>query len=331
MTRSQQINISLLASTVLFLIHSLPVNGEEASKSQGIKIDREVIELLNKPTVQLSPSQIQVFRECQDEKAGLFFFITPIMTYLESQSRERTVTRFFNAEQLDRAIRAKLKKEGTSLEMFCGHIVAETEKARRGEYSYGDILDHILQCQRVCGPVMSAMASVYMYNSARYYQGLVRFNYDDASLYGRFQGDFSHGHLSIDNESQLEAVYREWVASDRALKIGLDGRASQPGGTGYNDELSRRRLAAVEKWFTEVKDVPASMIDRKWFGNYGPFIDGTVADLYSIQPLYAQYRKNNQAAKSQLDGRAVYYGLNQSVALFLYEDKDIHIETEPVY
>lgn len=305
---------------------SLSVLAADADRHKGIKIDEEVFELLNKPTIQVAPSQVDVFRECKTEDAGLFFFITPIMTYLESESDERTVTRFFNAEQLDRAIRLKLKKQGTPLEMFCGHVVAETERVKQGEYSYGDILDHILECEKVCGPTLSAMASVYMFNSAKHYQGIVRFNYNDPDLYASFRGDSSQGLLLINNDQELEAVYRKWVASQRTLKIGLDARASQPGGHLYNDELSRKRLIAVERWFTEIKDVPASMIDRKWFGNYGPFIDESVADLYKINPIYDQYHGNTRALRSRINGTDVYFGVNQSVAIFLYEDVDIHAD-----
>lgn len=294
----------------------------------GIKVDEEIFELLNKPTIKLAPGQVDVFKECQTDDAGLFFFITPIMTYLEAESGEQSVTRFFNGEELDRVIRFKLKKQETPLDMFCSHIVAETEKVKRGEYTYGDILDHILECEKVCGPTMSGMASVYMYNSAKYYQGLVRFNYDDAALYDQFNGDSSQGFIEINNQGALEAVYQKWRESQRTMKIGLDARASQPGGQLYNDELSRKRLIAVEKWFTETRDVPASMIDRKWFGNYGPFIDESVAELYHINAVYDRYSKNLQAAKSNIDGKDVYFGINQSVAVFLYKDSDIHVDVD---
>jgi len=320
-------------TAIFSLVYTIPVTNAgcgPGSGRSGIKVDEEIFELLNKQTIQLAPSQIAVFNECQREDAGLFFFITPIMTYLEAERGEQSVTRFFNAEQLDRAIRLKLKKQGTPLSMFCGHIVSETEKVKRGEYSYGDILSHILVCEKVCGPTMSAMASVYMFNSARYYEGLVRFNYDNADLYTQLRGDSSQGYLMINNQQPLEAVYKKWVESDRSLKIGLDARASQTGGQLYNDELSRKRLLAVQRWFTEAKDVPASMIDRKWFGNYGPFIDETIADLYRINDVYDQYRNNYQAEKSYLDGRDVYYGPNQSVAIFLYEDIDIHVDVAQV-
>ena len=319
----------VLAFTAIYaLTFSLSILGEGYDPSSSIKVDEEIFELLNKPTIQLAPSQVDVFKECQTEDAGLFFFITPIMTYLKAESGEQSVTRFFNAEQLDRAIRFKLKKQGTPLKMFCGHIVAETDKVKRGEYTYGEILDHILVCEKVCGPTMSGMASVYMYNSEKHYQGLVRFNYDDAALYDQFQGDFSQGFLLINNQPALETVYQKWVESQRTMKVGLDARASQPGGQLYNDELSRKRLVAVEKWFSEIKDVPASMIDRKWFGNYGPFIDESVAELYHINAIYDQYRKNLQAAKSYIDGRDVYFGINQSVVMFLYKDKDIHVDVD---
>ncbi len=324
-------NRVVLAFTAIYAFSfSLPILGESHGPSSAIKVDEEIFELLNKPTIQLAPDQIDVFKECQTDDAGLFFFITPIMTYLEAESGEQSVTRFFNAQQLDRAIRFKLKKQGTPLKMFCGHIVAETEKVKRGEYTYGEILDHILACKKVCGPTMSGMASVYMYNSATHYQDLVRFNYDDAALYDQFQGDSSQGFLLINNQRALEAVYQKWVESQRTMKIGLDARASQPGGQLYNDELSRTRLVAVEKWFTERKDVPASMIDRKWFGNYGPFIDEPVAELYDINALYDRYRNNFNAAKSYIDGRDVYFGINQSVAMFLYKDVDIHVDVETV-
>ena len=308
-------------------LYTIPVTNAGCGPGRsGIKVDEEIFELLNKPTIQLAPSQIDVFNECKSEDAGLFFFITPIMTYLEAENGEQSVTRFFNGQQLDRAIRLKLKKQGTPLSMFCGHIVSETEKVKRGEYSYGDILSHILVCEKVCGPTMSAMASVYMFNSAKFYEGLVRFNYDSADLYTQLRGDSSQGYILINNQNPLEAVYQKWVESHRTLKIGLDGRASQPGGQLYNDELSRKRLIAVEQWFTEVKDVPASMIDRKWFGNYGPFIDAPIAELYNINDMYDRYRNNYQADKSFIDGRDVYYGINQSVAIFLYADVDIHVD-----
>ena len=312
-------------------VYTMPVaNAGCGPGRSGIKVDEEIFELLNKPRIQLAPSQIDVFNECKSEDAGLFFFITPIMTYLDAEYGEQSVTRFFNGQHLDRAIRLKLKKQGTPLSMFCGHIVSETDKVKRGEYSYGDILNHILVCEKVCGPTMSAMASVYMFNSRKFYEGLVRFNYDSADLFPQLQGDSSQGYIMINNQNPLEAVYQKWVQSNRTLKIGLDARASQTGGQLYNDELSRKRLFAVQQWFTEVKDVPASMIDRKWFGNYGPFIDQPIADLYEINDIYDQYLNNYQAGKSFIDGRDVYYGLNQSVAIFLYEDIDIHVDVATV-
>lgn len=324
MTELYRLTVKLIATAGL--IFPLLTLSEPVGKSGGIKIDEEIFDLLNEPTIKIAPSKIDVFKECQSEDSGLFFFITPIMTYLESETRQQSVTRFFNAEQLDRAIRLKLKKQGTPIEMFCGHITSETEKVKRGEYSYGDILDHILECHKVCGPTMSAMASVYIFNSAKYYQGLVRFNYDNARLYPLLNSDYSHGFLHIDNQQELEWVYKKWLESGRTMKIGLDARASQPGGQLYNDELSRKRLISVERWFTEYKDVPIAMIDRKWLGNYGPFIDEPVAKLYQINSMYNHYKHNEQAAKSDIDGEEVYYGLNQSVAMFLYKDADIHIE-----
>jgi len=321
------LRLSKVIFAALFVVGLIGPANAAGSKKQGIKIDEEIIELLNKPEIKAAPGQIGILKECIDEDAGLFFFITPIMTYLQSASSGPTVTRFFDAEQMDRAIRAKLKKQGTSIEMFCGHIVSETKKVKRGEYTYGDLLDHILVCEKVCGPTMTAMASVYMFNSARHYRGLVRFDFNDSELQNVFQGDESQGFLPIDNESELEAIYKEWVASGRKQKIGLDARASLPGGIVYNDELSRQRLMAVEQWFTQTKDVPVSLIDRKWLGNYGPYIDETVAELYNIEPLFAEYVKSPAAKKSRANGGEVYDGLNQSVAIFLYEDVDIHDDT----
>jgi len=327
MLNSKQFNCWLMMC--FFLALSGGVNSQETKPRGGIKVDKEIIEMLNTPTIKVVPSQIGVFNECKDENAGVFFFITPIMAYLKSDSFGNAGTRFFDAEQFDRAIRAKLDKEGTPLSMFCAHIVAEFEKVKMGEHSYGDLLDHILECHKVCGPTLTAIASVYMYNSSKAYQGLVRFNFDNADLAGRLQGDHSHGFIEVDNNSQLEKVYTTWMDSGRTLKIGLDARASLPGGINYNDELSRKRLAAVERWFTETKDVPVSMVDRKWLGNYGPHIDEAVAELYKIQPIYALYKNNGRAAKTYLNGRNVYDGLNQSVVMFLYEDVDIHIDADP--
>ncbi len=314
---------SSLILAALLVIGAAGSTCAAGSKSGGIKVDEEIIELLNKPEIKAAPGRIDIFKECVDKDAGLFFFITPIMTYLQSASNGLTVTRFFDAKQMDRAIRAKLKKEGTSIETFCSHMVAATKKVKRGEYNYGDLLDHILACEKVCGPTLSAMASVYMFNSARYYRGLVRFNFNDSELLDVTQGDESQGFLLINNKSQLETVYRAWVDSGRKLRIGLDARASLPGGIVYNDELSRQRLVSVEQWFTQTKDVPISLIDRKWLGNYGPPIDETVAELYKIEPLFAEYVNSPAAKKSRTNGDDVYDGLNQSVAVFLYDDVNI--------
>lgn len=313
----------------LILIVPAAGYGQRDNPREGIKLDQEIVEMLNTPALKRVPSQVKIFKECKDENAGLFFFVTPIMAYLESDSFGNAGTRFFDAEQFDRAIRAKLEKEGTPLSMFCAHILAEFEKVKLGEYSYGNLLDHILECHKVCGPTLTAIASVYMYNSAKAFEGLILFNFDNAVLYGQLEGDRSHGFIGIDNESQLEKVYQKWLDSGRTLKIGLDGRASLPGGALYNDELSRKRLTAVEQWFTDTKDVPVSMVDRKWIGNYGPHIDENVAELYKIQSFYELYKNNEQAEKQYFDGRDVYHGLNQSVAIFLYEDVNIHIDVGP--
>lgn len=326
MTHFRRMTLGITAFFTL-IVSMVPLS-EPIKPRGGIKVDQEVFDLLNVPNIQFAPREVDVFKQCQNDDTGLFFFITPIMTYLEANSGRQSVTRFFKPEQLDQAIRLKLKKQGTPMEMFCRHLISETEKVKRGEYTYGDILDHILECKKVCGPTMSAMASVYMYNSAKYYQGLTRFNYDNATLFDQLHGDFSQGFLIIDNVQELERVYLKWLESQRTMIIGLDARASQPGGQLYNDELSRERLIAVEKWFTEIKDVPESMIDRKWLGNYGPFIDKPVADIYNINSIYDRYLKNYQAPKSIIDGTDVYYGINQSVAMFLYRDVDIHADVE---
>lgn len=299
------------------------------TRHQGIKLDQEVLELISRPEIKLVPEQVKIFRECQDEKAGIFFFVTPILSYLQSKSFGNAGTRFFDAQQFDQAIRLKLKKEGVPLKMFCAHIVAEYDKVQSGEYTYQDLLNHILECQKICGPALSAMASVYMYNSARYFHGLIRFNYNDATLRQEFTGDRSQGFLPIDNHSVLEQAYRQWVELGRSWRIGLDARASLPGPTIYNDELSRRRLRAVEKWFTQTRDVPVSLIDRKWLGNFGPHIDATVARLYKLDKLYHLYQNNDQAEKTRIDGEDIYFGPNQSVAIFLYKDVDIHIDVDP--
>jgi len=173
------------------------------------------------------------------------------------------------------------------------------------------------------------MASVYMFNSARYLRGLVRFNYNDSNLRLDFPGDRSQGFLHIDNHTILEQTYQKWVELGRAWRIGLDARASLPGTTFYNDELSRKRLRAVEHWFTQTKDVPVSLIDRKWLGNFGPHIDQVVAKLYKIENLYNLYQNNDQAEKRLVDGRDIYFGLNQSVAIYLYKDVNIHIDVDP--
>jgi len=299
-------------------------------RQQGIKLDREVLELLSNPKIKLVPEQVKIFRECKDDKAGIFFFVTPILSYLRSESFGNAGTRFFDAKQFDQAIRLKLKKEGVSLKMFCAHIVAEYDKVKSGEYTYQDLLNHILECQKICGPTLSAIASVYMFNSARYFRGLVRFNYDDSSLGLDFPGDSSQGFLHIDNNTILEQTYQQWVELGRSWRIGLDARASLPGTTFYNNELSRERLRAVEQWFTQTEDVPVSLLDRKWLGNFGPYINQVVTKLYHIESLYNLYQNNDQAEKRQVDGRDIYLGLNQSVAIYLYKDVKIHIDVDPV-
>jgi len=319
----------ILVGTVILVLlfpRILPAQIETAPPPV-IGIDPDIIHrILNEPekvsTVDAEVEKYPAFRKCRDD-SGRLMFITPLLNVIKEEEFMTTAgNRFLDEDELNKEITQNMLRQGISEEQLCEDMYEKMTKVEEDpNYDYWSLMDDLVACTSACGKVLATMGSVYMATSAKKFSGLVLFNFDSGRLEPDLAGDHTQAYMKYSNVDVLAKVYNAWKSQPDS-KIALDARASLPGSADYNDGLSRTRVNAVRNWFVD-KGVPASRIDFKWLGKYGPPIDDVIAkDAYGIGDLYQQYEDSN-AKKSQatVGERAVsiFDGLNQSVALFVYD------------
>ena len=294
------------------------------SENNVIGVDKDIIdEILGTPSkkaqIDRESNKYIGIQDCEDE-SGRLFFITPLLNFMRSESLiSNAGKRFFDEDAFNTAILSTMIRRGISKTELCRDMKDKWERINTdASYSYWNFMDDMISCTSACGQILSAMGSAYIATSSRHVEGMVLFNYGKSKLHGYLNGDFSHSHMSYNNESSLKRVLEK--AQKTGGRIGLDARASLPGHHDYNDNLSRERVMSVKSWFIR-HGFPEYRITYKWLGKYGPLIDGTVAEYYKISDIYSSYQSNSARTTTALVGKEsvhIYDGINQSVVMFVY-------------
>ncbi|MSO21974.1 MAG: hypothetical protein EXQ58_01705 [Acidobacteria bacterium] len=143
--------------------------------------------------------------------------------------------------------------------------------------------EHLVSCQRFCGLLLNKIFIANMMEVARLPHEVVFFDLDREQVTPRYQKGL-----------------KEFARKNNNQTLYLMGRASFIGGSGYNKELSGRRVRQVEKILRSC-GLSEYQIKASWLGYEAPQLTMEVASSYQIDP---------KEYKSDL------FSLNQSVVLF---------------
>ncbi|MBM3802591.1 MAG: hypothetical protein FJW26_09830 [Acidimicrobiia bacterium] len=177
----------------------------------------------------------------------------------------------------------ELRKNETFEGEMDAHLVEQINKIRQGKYTADELNDHLVNCHRFCGQLLNKIFVANMSEVAKLPHEVVFFALDKDQVTPRYQQEL-----------------KEFAKKNNNQTIYLMGRASFIGGSGYNKELSGRRVRQVEKILRK-HGLSEHQIKASWLGYEAPQLTFDIAKSYEIDPK--EYGTD-------------LFNLNQSVVLF---------------
>jgi outer membrane protein OmpA-like peptidoglycan-associated protein len=163
------------------------------------------------------------------------------------------------------------------------HLAEQINNIRLGKYTADELNEHLVSCQRFCGQLLNRIFVANMTEVSKLPHEVVFFSLDGDQVTSRYQKEV-----------------REFAKKNNNQTLYLMGRASLIGGSGYNKELSGRRVRQVEKILRSC-GLAEHQIKASWLGYEAPQLTQEIANSYQIDPN--EYKND-------------LFNLNQSVVMF---------------
>jgi len=224
------------------------------------------------------------------------FAVALVMIYLTYEKYSLSRTFLGEAQKMSAALPVLAVTEGQVAqwteelrknEVFKGemesHLVEQINNIRLGKYSADELNEHLVSCQRFCGQLLNKIFIANMTEVAKLPHEVVFFDLDRDQVTPRYQKEL-----------------KEFARKNNNQTLYLMGRASYIGGSGYNKELSGRRVRQVEKILHSC-GLSEHQIKASWLGYEAPQLTTEIANSYRIDPK--EYKGD-------------LFSLNQSVVLF---------------
>lgn len=177
----------------------------------------------------------------------------------------------------------ELRKNETFTGEMDAHLVEQINNIRLSKYTADELNEHLVSCRRFCGQLLNKIFIANMTEVAKLPHEVVFFDLDKEQVTSRYQKEL-----------------KEFAKKNNNQTLYLMGRASFIGGSGYNKELSGRRVRQVEKILRSC-GIGEHQIKASWLGYEAPQLTMAIADTYQIDPK---------------EYKADLFSLNQSVVLF---------------
>jgi outer membrane protein OmpA-like peptidoglycan-associated protein len=163
------------------------------------------------------------------------------------------------------------------------HLAEQINNIRLGKYTADELNEHLVSCQRFCGQLLNRIFIANMTEVAKLPHEVVFFDLDRDQVAPRYQREV-----------------KDFAKKNNNQTLYLMGRASLIGGSGYNKELSGRRVRQIEKILRSC-GLAEHQIKASWLGYEAPQLTQEIADSYHIDPK--EYKGD-------------LFSLNQSVVMF---------------
>lgn len=130
---------------------------------------------------------------------------------------------------------------------------------------------HLTECKGFCGPHAVELLSCHVLSVSGSDHDIVLFDWDSSYV----ESEYNQG---------VVARYTDRARRERARRILLIGRASPPGSSVHNMQLSAERVLALKDRFIE-RGVEEARIATLWLGEEPPQLEAWMAERYGFGPL----------------------------------------------